>query len=110
MTKNLQDLIYQPWVKGMQPELDEEIGPVPYDCFSGEIYTKLSGAHVCSLPDNQIGELVADLIIAARNLYVVLLSHINEYDIIEDFTSPLFETEQFKTAFENFVSKNTGEY
>lgn len=109
--KELQDLTYQNWILGTEPELDAEqdgdrvIGDfTDKDEFTGEIVSQTTGDHICWCEPSIPGKAMAEMIIAARNLY----EQIRGLDNSDDYIIPGPEADTFLRCFEEFVNANSG--
>ena len=104
--KEVQDLLYQQWAIGQEPDGDIEtqdgrsVGYVYYrGVFTGEIISHKTGDHICWCEPSAQGKAMADMIIAARGLYVQIMCE-------DNITGP--DTNTFLHCFENFVAQNAG--
>ena len=109
--KELQDILFQRWALACKPEADQDSeGPTSQggfcdkDEFTGEVITTSTGDHVCWVESSLPGKAIAEMIIAAQNLYLTLRSE----PMTDDYISPGPETDAFLRAFEEFVNKNAG--
>jgi hypothetical protein len=109
--KELQDLLYQPWSIGQESDADIEtqdgrsIGDFyDKDVFTGEVLSQTTGDHICWCEPSVPGKAMADMIIAARNLY----EQFHGVDNSDDYIVPGPEADAFLRAFEEFVNQNAG--
>jgi phage anti-repressor protein len=108
--KELQDIIRQQWVTGQQPTADEDsIGStargdfMDKDEFTGEIISMDTGDHVCWCEPSLPGKAMADMIIAAKELYKSM-----RIDRGDDYVIQGHIGDMFCKAFEKFVGRNAG--